>query len=154
MRISDWSSDVCSSDLRFLDPILRGDLWFCQGFSEPQSGSDLASVRTRAVRDGDHYIVSGQKTWTTAGHMADFMICLCRTNPDVKPQAGLSMLLLPMDAPGVTLRPIMTIDNDHTVNEVFLDDVRVPAENLVGEPASGCKQIGSESCRERVCQYV
>src|SRR3546814_19412906 len=90
MRISDWSSDVCSSDLRFLDPILRGDLWFCQGFSEPQSGSDLASVRTRAVRDGDHYIVSGQKTWTTTGHMADFMICLCRTNPDVKPQAGLS----------------------------------------------------------------
>src|SRR3546814_18745094 len=101
MRISDWSSDVCSSDLRFLDPILRGDLWFCQGFSEPQSGSDLASVRTRAVRDGDHYIVSGQKTWTTAGHMADFMICLCRTNPDVKPQAGLSMLLLPLDAPKI-----------------------------------------------------
>ncbi|HEY9545512.1 MAG TPA: acyl-CoA dehydrogenase family protein [Solimonas sp.] len=125
---------------RFLDPILRGDLWFCQGFSEPQSGSDLASVRTRAVRDGDHYIVSGQKTWTTAGHMADFMICLCRTNPDVKPQAGLSMLLLPMDAPGVTLRPIMTIDHDHTVNEVFLDDVRVPAENLVGEPDSGWQQ--------------
>lgn len=125
---------------RFLDPILRGDLWFCQGFSEPQSGSDLASVRTRAVRDGKHYVVSGQKTWTTAGHMADFMICLCRTNPDVKPQAGLSMLLLPMTAPGVTVRPIATIDHDHTVNEVFLDDVRVPIENLVGERDSGWQQ--------------
>ncbi|HET8880871.1 MAG TPA: acyl-CoA dehydrogenase family protein [Solimonas sp.] len=125
---------------RFLDPILRGDLWFCQGFSEPQSGSDLASVRTRAVRDGGDYVVSGQKTWTTAAHMADYMICLCRTDADVKPQAGLSMLLLPMDAPGVTVRPIATIDHDHTVNEVFLDDVRVPATNLVGEPDSGWQQ--------------
>lgn len=125
---------------RFLDPILRGDLWFCQGFSEPQAGSDLASLKTRAVRDGDDYVVTGQKTWTTAGHQADYMICLCRTNPEAKPQAGLSMILLPMDAPGISVRPIETIDGDHTVNEVFIDEVRVPASNLVGEINSGWTQ--------------
>ncbi len=125
---------------RFLQPILRGDLWFCQGFSEPEAGSDLANLRTRAVLDGDAYVITGQKTWTTSGHEADFMICLCRTNADVKPQAGLSMILLPMDAPGVRIRPIHTIDDDHTINEVFLDDVRVPRANLVGEPDSGWTQ--------------
>lgn len=125
---------------QFLDPILRGDLWFCQGFSEPQAGSDLASLRTRAVLDGDEYVITGQKTWTTAGHMADFMICLCRTDAAAKPQAGLSMILVPMNARGVTLRPIVTIDGDHTVNEVFLDDVRVPRSQLVGEPNSGWTQ--------------
>jgi alkylation response protein AidB-like acyl-CoA dehydrogenase len=125
---------------RFLEPMLRGDLWFCQGFSEPQAGSDLASVKTRATLDGDHYVIDGQKIWTTDAHMADYMICLCRTNPDVKPQAGLSMLLVPMDASGVSVRPIDTIDGQHTVNEVFLDQVRVRADNLVGAPGTGWTQ--------------
>lgn len=125
---------------RFLEPILRGDLWFCQGFSEPQAGSDLASLRTRAVRDGNEYVISGQKTWTTAAHEADYMICLCRTDADARPQAGLSMIVLPMDTPGVSVRAIATIDNDHTVNEVFLDEVRVPVDNLIGEPDSGWTQ--------------
>ena len=129
---------------RFLGPILRGDLWFCQGFSEPQSGSDLASLRTRAVRDGNDYVISGQKIWTTWAHQADYMIALCRTDaqakPQPKPQAGLSMILIPMDAAGLSVRPIETIDGDHTVNEVFLDDVRVPAGNLVGAINSGWTQ--------------
>ena len=124
----------------FLEPILRGDLWFCQGFSEPQAGSDLANLRTRAVRDGDEYVISGQKTWTTAAHMADYMMCLARTNPTVKPQAGLSMILVPMTTKGVTVRPIYTIDGSHNINEVFLDDVRVPVENLVGTPDTGWTQ--------------
>ncbi len=125
---------------RFLEPILRGDVWFCQGFSEPQAGSDLASLKCSAVRDGDHYVINGQKTWTTGAHFTDHMICLARTNPAVKPQAGLSMLIVPMDTPGVTVRPIETIDGDHTVNEVFLDSVRVPAEYLIGEENSGWTQ--------------
>lgn len=125
---------------RFLEPILRGDAWFCQGFSEPQAGSDLASLRARAIRDKDGYVVSGQKTWTTAAHFADQMICLARTKADGKPQGGLSMLVLPMDAPGVTVRPIGTIDGDHTINEVFLDDVRVPVGNLIGEENAGWTQ--------------
>jgi alkylation response protein AidB-like acyl-CoA dehydrogenase len=131
-----------SDDLkqRFLQPILSGDLWFCQGFSEPQAGSDLASLRTTALRDGAEYLVAGQKIWTTAAHMADYMICLARTDAKVKPQAGLSMILIPMNAPGVTVRPIHTMDGDHHINEVFLDDVRVPAENLIGEPNSGWTQ--------------
>ncbi|MBW8911743.1 MAG: acyl-CoA dehydrogenase family protein [Sphingomonas sp.] len=125
---------------KFLEPMLRGDIWFCQGFSEPQAGSDLASVKTSAVRDGDDYTITGQKVWTTAAHMADYMICLARTNSQVKPQAGLSMILIPMNAKGVTVRPIHTIDADHHINEVFLDEVRVPAEYLIGEPDSGWTQ--------------
>jgi alkylation response protein AidB-like acyl-CoA dehydrogenase len=125
---------------RFLEPMLRGDLWFCQGFSEPAAGSDLASLKTKAVLDGDDYVINGQKIWTTAAHMADYMICLVRTNPDVKPQAGLSMILVPMDATGVTVRPIETIDGDHHVNEVFLDNVRVPVDHLIGERDSGWTQ--------------
>lgn len=125
---------------RFLEPMLRGDIWCCQGFSEPQAGSDLANLRTRAVRDGMQYVISGQKTWTTAAHMADYMICLCRTDAEAKPQAGLSMIMLPMTAPGVRVRPIETIDGEHTVNEVFLDEVRVPLDHLIGEPHSGWKQ--------------
>ena len=119
---------------RYLQPILRGDIFFCQGFSEPQAGSDLANVRTRAVRDGDDYVISGQKIWTSHAPDADYMICLCRTNMDVKPQAGLSMLIVPMDAPGVTVRPIETIDDSPSVSEIFLDEVRVPASELIGEP--------------------
>ena len=118
----------------YLQPILQGEAFFCQGFSEPQAGSDLASVKTRAVRDGEDYVINGQKIWTSHAPDADYMVCLCRTNMDVKPQAGLSMLIVPMDAPGVTFRPIETIDDNHSVSEVFLDEVRVPATNLIGEP--------------------
>lgn len=118
---------------RYLQPMLRGDIFFCQGFSEPQAGSDLASVRTIAVRDGDDYVISGQKIWTSHAADADYMICLCRTNRDVKPQAGLSMLIVPMDASGLTVRPIATIDDTPSVSEVFLDEVRVPASELIGE---------------------
>jgi alkylation response protein AidB-like acyl-CoA dehydrogenase len=125
---------------QFLEPMLKGDCWFCQGFSEPQAGSDLASLRTRAVRDGDDYVITGQKIWTTDAHMADYMICLARTDPDVRPQAGLSMIIVPMDAPGVTVRPIETIDGDAHVNEVFLEDVRVRADQLIGEANSGWTQ--------------
>ena len=125
---------------QFLEPILRAETWFCQGFSEPQSGSDLASVRTKAVREGEDYVITGQKIWTTSAHMADYMICLARTDDQVKPQAGLSMILVPMDAPGVEVRWIPTIDGSHNVNEVFLDEVRVPAKYLIGEPGAGWTQ--------------
>jgi alkylation response protein AidB-like acyl-CoA dehydrogenase len=122
---------------RFLPPIRSGDLTFGQGFSEPQSGSDLASLRTTARRDGDHYVVSGSKIWTSYAHDADMMFCLVRTDTAAKPQAGISMLLFDMAAPGVTVRPIVSIDDCHHLNEVFFDDVRVPAENLVGEENRG-----------------
>ncbi len=116
----------------YLPRILDGSDWWCQGYSEPGAGSDLASVRTRAVRDGDHYVVNGQKTWTTLGQHANMIFCLVRTDPSAKPQQGISFLLIDMDTPGVTVRPIITLDGEHEVNEVFLEDVRVPVENLVG----------------------
>ncbi|WP_323033565.1 acyl-CoA dehydrogenase family protein [Paracoccus sp. (in: a-proteobacteria)] len=122
---------------RFLAPTANLDIWWCQGFSEPGAGSDLASIKTRAVRDGDHYIVNGQKTWTTLGQYADWIFCLVRTNPEVKKQAGISFLLIDMKTPGITVRPIITIEGHHEVNEVFFDDVRVPVENLVGEENKG-----------------
>ncbi|MFM9377051.1 acyl-CoA dehydrogenase family protein [Gordonia sp. VNK21] len=122
---------------RFLPATANLDIWWCQGFSEPEAGSDLASLKTRAVRDGDHYVVNGQKTWTTLGQFADWIFCLVRTDPDVKKQAGISFLLFPMDTPGVTLRPIQLIDGSYEVNEVFFEDVRVPVENLVGEENQG-----------------
>jgi alkylation response protein AidB-like acyl-CoA dehydrogenase len=118
---------------RYLQPMLRGDIFFCQGFSEPQAGSDLASVKTRAVRDGDDYVISGQKIWTSHAPDADYMVCLCRTNMDVKAQAGLSILIVPMDAAGLVVRPIETIDDSSSVSEVFMDEVRVPATELIGE---------------------
>jgi len=121
----------------YLDDIRSGEVFWCQGFSEPGSGSDLASLKTRAVLDGDKYIVNGQKTWTTAAHWADWMFTLVRTDPDVKQQEGISFLLIDMNAPGVEVRPIITIDGEHMVNEVFLDNVEVPAENLVGELNKG-----------------
>jgi len=121
----------------YLPRILSGEDWWCQGYSEPGAGSDLASVKTRAVRDGDHYIVNGQKTWTTLGQHANKIFCLVRTNTEVKPQEGISFLLMDMDAPGVTVRPIITLDGEHEVNEVFFDDVKVPVENLVGEEDKG-----------------
>ncbi|MEV6069067.1 acyl-CoA dehydrogenase family protein [Nocardia sp. NPDC052001] len=123
---------------RFLAATANLDIWWCQGFSEPEAGSDLASLRTTAVRDGDSYIVNGQKTWTTLAQFADWIFCLVRTDPDApKKQAGISMLLFPLDTPGVTVRPIELIDGTHEVNEVFLENVRVPAENLVGRENQG-----------------
>ena len=122
---------------RYLPEIRNADRFWCQGFSEPGAGSDLASLRTKAVRDGDHYIVNGQKTWTTEGHHADMMFALVRTDSEAKPQRGISALLIDMNAPGLVCRPIYTIDEGLTVNEVFFDDVRVPVENLVGEENAG-----------------
>ncbi|MEO0730136.1 MAG: acyl-CoA dehydrogenase family protein [Pseudomonadota bacterium] len=121
----------------YLPRILDDDDWWAQGYSEPGAGSDLASLKTTAVRDGDHYIVNGQKTWTTLGHHANMMFCLARTDPDAKPQAGISFLLIDMDQPGVEVRPIVTLDGEHEVNEVWLTDVKVPVENLVGEENKG-----------------
>jgi pimeloyl-CoA dehydrogenase large subunit len=121
----------------FLPRIINVDDFWCQGFSEPGAGSDLASLRTRAVRDGDDYIVNGQKTWTSAAQHADWIFCLVRTNPDVKKQQGISFLLIDMNTPGVTVRPIELINGGHEVNEVFFNDVRVPIENLVGEENKG-----------------
>jgi len=122
---------------RFLPRILSGEDWWCQGYSEPGSGSDLASLRTKAVRDGDEYVINGSKTWTTLAQYADWMFCLCRTDPDAKQQEGISFILIDMKTPGITVRPIITIDGGHEVNEVFLEDVRVPAENLIGEENKG-----------------
>ncbi len=121
----------------YLPRILSCEDWWCQGYSEPGSGSDLASLKTRAVRDGDHYIVNGQKTWTTLGQHADMMFCLVRTDPDARKQEGISFLLMDMKAPGITVRPIITLDEDHEVNEVFFDNVRVPVANRVGEENKG-----------------
>ena len=121
----------------WLPRILNGEDWWCQGYSEPGAGSDLASLKTRAVRDGDHYIVNGQKTWTTLGQHANMIFCLVRTRKDGKPQEGISFLLIDMNTPGVEVRPIITLDGEHEVNEVFFSDVRVPVENLVGEENRG-----------------
>ncbi|WP_375501826.1 acyl-CoA dehydrogenase family protein [uncultured Jatrophihabitans sp.] len=125
---------------RFLPKTANLDIWWCQGFSEPNAGSDLASLKTIAVRDGDHYIVNGQKTWTTLGQHADWIFNLVRTDPTVKKQRGISMLLIDMKSPGVTVRPIQLIDGGYEVNEVFFDNVSVPVENLVGEENSGWDQ--------------
>jgi alkylation response protein AidB-like acyl-CoA dehydrogenase len=122
---------------RFLPPTANLDIWWCQGFSEPGAGSDLASLTTAARRDGDAYLVNGQKIWTTFAHHADWMFCLVRTSTEGKKQQGISFLLMDMRAPGITVRPIRTIDGRHEVNQVFLDAVRVPAENLVGEENKG-----------------
>ena len=122
---------------RFLPPILKGDVWWCQGFSEPNSGSDLASLRTTAKLAGDHYIVNGTKIWTGGAHHADWGFFLVRTNSEVKAQKGISFLLIDMRSPGVTVRPIISINGDHHLNQVFLDNVHVPADQLVGEPGKG-----------------
>lgn len=122
---------------RYLPRIANLDDWWCQGFSEPGSGSDLASLRTTAKRDGEHYVVNGQKTWTTMAQYADWIFCLVRTDATVKKQEGISFLLIDMTSKGITRRPIQTIDGGFEVNEVFFDDVRVPAENLVGQENKG-----------------
>ncbi|MEP1535342.1 MAG: acyl-CoA dehydrogenase family protein [Paracoccaceae bacterium] len=121
----------------WLPRLLDGSDWWCQGYSEPGAGSDLASLKTRAVRDGDHYVVNGQKTWTTLGQHANMIFCLVRTDPDVKQQEGISFLLIDMDTPGIEVRPIILLDGSHEVNEVWFTDVRVPVENLVGEENKG-----------------
>lgn len=121
----------------YLPRIVNAEDFWCQGFSEPGSGSDLASLKTRAVRDGDYYVVNGQKIWTSWAQYADWIFCLVRTNPDVKKQQGISFLLINMKTPGVTVRPIQLIDGTRDVNEVFFDNVRVPIENLVGEENKG-----------------
>ena len=123
---------------RFLPPTANIDIWWAQGFSEPDAGSDLASLKTKAVRDGDDWVINGQKTWTTLGQHADWIFLLDRTNPEAaRKQQGISFLLCPMDAEGVTLRPIQLIDGDHEVNEVFFDNVRIPGDLLVGEENAG-----------------
>ena len=122
---------------RFLPRIYNGDDFWCQGYSEPGSGSDLASLKTKAVREGDHYVVNGQKIWTSRAQHADWMFCLVRTDGGAKLQRGISYLLIDMKTPGLTLRPILTIDGEHHFNEVFFDNVRVPAHNLVGEENKG-----------------
>ncbi|MBV8468360.1 MAG: acyl-CoA dehydrogenase family protein [Burkholderiaceae bacterium] len=121
----------------WLPRILDGSDWWCQGYSEPGAGSDLAGVKTTAVRQGDHYVVNGQKTWTTLGQHANMIFCLVRTDPAAKKQEGISFLLVDMKSPGVEVRPIITLDGEHEVNEVFFTDVRVPVENLVGEEHRG-----------------
>ena len=149
-----WAPDLSWQGLRLLGPvlytygseqqkarhlpaILRGDVFWAQGFSEPNAGSDLVSLKTRAVRQGDHYIVNGQKTWSSEGHYADWGFFLVRTDPEAKPQKGISFLLIDLATPGVTVRPIIMINGAHYVNEIFLDNVVVPAENLVGEEGKG-----------------
>jgi alkylation response protein AidB-like acyl-CoA dehydrogenase len=122
---------------RFLPRIYSGDDWWCQGYSEPGAGSDLASLKTRAVRDGDHYIVNGQKTWTSFAQFADWGFFLVRTDPNVKKQEGISFLLIDMKSPGITIRPIKTLDGASEVNDVFLDNVKVPVSQRVGEENKG-----------------
>jgi acyl-CoA dehydrogenase len=121
----------------YLPKILSGEHYWCQGYSEPGSGSDLSSLKTSAVKDGDDYIVNGTKIWTTHAHFADHIFCLVRTDPNVRPQAGITFLLIPMDLPGITVEPIITIADDHEVNQVFFDDVRVPQSNRVGPENEG-----------------
>ena len=121
----------------YLPRILRSDDWWCQGYSEPGSGSDLASLRTKAVLDGDQYIVNGQKTWTTMAQHANLMFCLVRTSDEGKRQEGISFLLIDMEQPGVTVQPIKTIDGSVEINNVFLEDVKVPVANRVGEENKG-----------------
>ena len=121
----------------YLPRILSGEHYWCQGYSEPGSGSDLSSLRTRAVRDGDDYVVNGTKIWTTHAHFADHIFCLVRTNDKVKAQAGITFLLIDMKTPGVTVKPIITLAGDHEVNQVFFDDVRVPQANRLGSENEG-----------------
>ena len=121
----------------WLPRILSGEDWWCQGYSEPGAGSDLASLKTTAAKDGDHYIVNGQKTWTTLGQHANMIFCLVRTDKDVKQQEGISFLLIDMDTPGIEVRPIVLLDGSAEVNEVWFTDVKVPVENLVGEENKG-----------------
>src|ERR1700750_1864709 len=154
---------------RFLPRAANLDDWWCQGFSEPGAGSDLASLKTAAKRDGDHYVVNGQKIWTSTAHNADWCFLLVRTNPNAaKRQEGISFLLLDMKTPGITVRPIISIDGSHHLNEVFFDDVRVPVENrgdgenggwdvakfLLGNERTGIARLGKSKERVRSAKAV
>jgi alkylation response protein AidB-like acyl-CoA dehydrogenase len=121
----------------FLPRILAGEDWWCQGYSEPGSGSDLASLRTSAVRQGDFYVVNGQKTWNTLGQYADWIFCLVRTSTEARQQQGISFLLIDMKSPGVSVRPIIMLDGEREINDIFFDNVKVPAQNLIGEENKG-----------------
>lgn len=135
----------------YLEGMRRGTVLWCQGFSEPNAGSDLAAVRTTAVRDGDDWVINGQKIWTTEAHFADKMFCLTRTDPELRPQkGGLSMFLFDMDQPGITVRPILTIDGGHTVNEVFIENVRCRDEDILGALGQGWDQAKFLLDNERV----
>ena len=132
-----WTYGTAAQKDYYLPRIYQGADWWCQGYSESGAGSDLASLRTRAVKDGDHYVINGSKTWTTLAQHADMMFCLVRTDTQVKPQSGISFLLLDMKTPGISVRPIITIDGGHEVNEIFFEDVRVPVANLIGKENEG-----------------
>lgn len=135
---------------RYLPKVLAGEEFWCQGFSEPNAGSDLASLKTTARLDGDEWVIDGQKTWLSGGHHADLMFCLARTELDAKPQASLSQFIVPMTTPGISLHPIMTMDEGHSVNAVFFDGVRVPRANVIGELNRGWTYAKELLARERV----
>jgi alkylation response protein AidB-like acyl-CoA dehydrogenase len=135
---------------RFLPPILRSEHWWCQGFSEPQAGSDLATLKMRAVRDGDDYIVDGTKLWTSYAQESNWIFCLVRTSQEQKKQAGISFLLIPMDQPGITVSPIITIGGVHAVNQVTIENVRVPVENRLGPEGEGWAMTGFLLSYERI----
>lgn len=134
---------------RFLPPILKGDTWWCQGYSETGAGSDLASVKTRAVRDGDNYVVNGMKTWNTEGHLADWIFCLVRTQTEGPKQRGISFLLIDLQSPGIEIRPIITLDGAHEINEIWFENVRVPVENRIGDENRGWTYAKSLLAHER-----
>jgi alkylation response protein AidB-like acyl-CoA dehydrogenase len=134
---------------RYVPPTLRGEMVWCQGYSEPGSGSDLASLQTRGVDDGDDFLVSGQKIWTSSAHYSDMMFCLVRTEPGAERHAGISYLLIPMQTPGIRVRPLRTMTGGAEFNEVFFDDVRVPKANLVGKRGEGWRIANATLVHER-----
>lgn len=142
-----WGTD--EQKRRYLPPLLRGDEIWCQGFSEPSSGSDLGSLRTKAVRKGDEYVVNGQKAWTSYGHLADFCLLVARTDTDAPKHAGLTYLIAGMHDPGVTVRPLVQITGDPEFNEIFFDDARVPVENRLGREGDGWKVAMTTLLHER-----
>lgn len=140
---------------RFLPDILQGRVTWCQGYSEPGAGSDLASLRTAAVRDGDHYVINGEKIWTSGAHRADWMFCLTRTSTESRPQAGITFLLLNMKSPGVTVHPLICLDGQHHFNRVTFDDVRTHVDNRIGEEGEGWRTAKGLLTHERTGQaYV